>query len=114
MKKLDFIQEFAKRFVEENKNIKECISQNLEEVIEMISYKDFESLNSIKDLSDEEFLKISSMVCAVIYLKTNMTDTEERAYKLIKETGKKFDDNFTTLIKESASRLQGVMFYQSK
>ena len=38
---------------------------------------------------------------------------EEIAYKLVKENCKALDPNFSTLIKESTSRLQGAMFYNN-
>lgn len=116
MEKINFINDLAYSitysYENENKNsINKIIEDSIKMSLDISNFDDYKNLEKISGLSKENYVKLCSLVCGILNLKSNMSSEEEIAYKLVKEKGKSLDDNFTSLIKESTARLQGAMFY---
>ena len=116
MQKNDFIKELTYSITysyegDEKEIINKIVEDSVKMSLEIANLTDYLKLEKISGLSKENYVKLCSLVCGILNLKSNMTSQEELAYKIVKEKGKSLDDNFTSLIKESTARLQGAMFY---
>lgn len=112
MKKEQFVNEFISSLSCNNENINKIARDSLHLSLGLIDYNGYENLKSINSLNKENYLKVSSLICGLLNLKSIMTKDEEQTYKLIKEKCKTMDDNFSSLIKDSTTRLSGAMFYR--
>lgn len=114
MKKQQFINEFISSLSCDDKSVIKIASDSLTMSMDLIGYDDFKNLNSINSITKENYLNICSLICGLLNLKSSMTKEEEQTYKLIKEKGKTMYDDFTSMIKESTTRLSGAMFYKNE
>ena len=112
MKKEQFVSEFISSLSCDNENLNKVARDSLLLGLDLINDDDYKNLKSIKSINKENYLKVSSVICAILNLKSSMTNDEEKTYKLIKEKCKTLDSNFSALIKESTTRLSGAMFYK--
>lgn len=118
MRKEEFIKEYIEVILNgydlENYDLlKKCINLNLNKGLTFSNYTNYKKIKKINELSQEDFLNISSLICAMINLKNNLSSIEEETYKLIKEKCKTIYPNFSVLIKESTTKLYGAMFYSN-
>ena len=113
MEREQFISEFVSSLSCDNNQINKVAGDSLQMCIDLIGHKDYENLKNINSINKENYLIISSLICGLLNLKSSMTNEEEQTYKLIKEKCKTMDENFSSLIKSSTTRLSGAMFYKN-
>lgn len=114
MKKQQFVNEFVASLLCEDEDVCKVAKDSLYLCLDLIDYDDYKNLKSINSITKENYVNICAFICGVLNLKSSMTNEEEQAYKYVKEKGKSLNDNFTSIIKQTTSRLSGAMFYRNE